>query len=151
MLDALTSMLQRLKGSRPSNLADDPGLENPLLPCPGTPNCASVSRRFAVSPHRLHLALNAALREAGARDVQESGAAGSSEGIDLRGVFRAGLFLDDVHARVAKAGKGSTAADGPSSALHLRSASRVGTGDLGVNRRRVRRILRCLEKELYYR
>jgi uncharacterized protein (DUF1499 family) len=56
-------------------------------------------------------------------------------------VYRVALvFKDDVQIAVDSMESGSR--------LHVRSASRVGQSDLGVNRRRVQRLLRHLEEAL---
>lgn len=145
MLDALASFLGPLAGSRPSDLPDDPGLHNPLPPCPGSPNCVRVSRSFPVPPDRLRRALLEALRHTGAREISTGDDSDQSE---IEAVYRAGLFFDDVLAQVEPGTGGDTEAGSAHSALHLRSASRVGNSDLGVNRRRIRHILRRLEGSL---
>lgn len=145
MLDALASFLGPLAGSRPSDLPDDPGLHNPLPPCPGSPNCVRVSRSFPESPERLRRFLLEALRHTGAREISTGG---DTDRAEIEAVYRAGLFYDDVLARVEPQAGGDSEAESVHSALHMRSASRVGNSDLGVNRRRVRRILRRLEGSL---
>ncbi len=55
-------------------------------------------------------------------------------------VFRVGPFKDDAAIRVTRENGGS--------ALHLRSAGRVGYSDFGVNGRRVRRFLEALTERL---
>jgi len=50
------------------------------------------------------------------------------------------LFKDDVDVAVEPSADGST--------LHVRSASRVGHSDLGVNRRRVARFFRAVDEAL---
>lgn len=47
-------------------------------------------------------------------------------------------FVDDVDVRVAEGAGGGTRVD-------MRSASRVGRGDLGTNRRRIRRFMTRLD------
>ena len=54
-------------------------------------------------------------------------------------VFRVFLFKDDVTVRVAP--------DEGGAVVHVRSESRLGRGDLGVNRRRVDRFFGALGKE----
>ncbi len=66
---------------------------------------------------------------------------------DIEGVIRAECrtllrFTHDVEIRVGLDGDGQTRVD-------LRSASRVGHGDLGKNARRIGRFLRSLDRELY--
>lgn len=62
----------------------------------------------------------------------------------VRTVFRVALlFKDDVDVAIRPDGP-----TGGSSVLHIRSASRVGKSDLGVNRRRVDRFFHQLEERL---
>ena len=59
-------------------------------------------------------------------------------------VFRVVFFFkDDVEVAIRPDGP-----TGSKSLLHIRSASRVGKADLGVNRRRVDRFFRRLEERL---
>lgn len=59
-------------------------------------------------------------------------------------VFRVALFLkDDVDVVIVPHGAGSD-----QSALHVRSASRVGRMDFGVNRRRVDRFFQRLQERV---
>jgi len=51
------------------------------------------------------------------------------------------IFKDDVDVAVR-------ARDDGGSALYVRSASRVGYSDLGVNQRRVERLLRAVDRAL---
>lgn len=57
----------------------------------------------------------------------------------LHAVFRVFLFEDDVDLAVVPHADGAV--------LYLRSASRVGQGDLGVNGRRVHRFWKALEQQ----
>lgn len=107
-----------------------------LAPCPATPNC--VSTRHALADRRLPpLPIATSAGEAmdrverivrasrGARVVvREPGY--------LRAEFRSLVFrfVDDVE----------FLADEGAGVIHFRSASRVGRGDFGANRRRMRRI-----------
>lgn len=83
----------------------------------------------------------AAKRAAGALPrasiVHEDGAAGALELLDVTGLMK---FKDDVAIRVRQAG-GDVAVD-------VRSASRVGKGDLGANAARIQSYLAALQAEL---
>ena len=94
-----------------------------------------LTRVFAVDADTLFAAARGALEALSPLSVAEDPAARS-----LDAVFRAGPFRDDVAVRVTREGNGS--------ALHLRSASRVGYSDFGVNGRRVRRFLDALAQRL---
>lgn len=108
---------------------------NPLEPCPSTPNCVRESIRLnGERPQQvLALAQKAAERLGPASiSVEDS--------LRIHAVYRVLLFRDDVHLAVEPAGDASI--------LHIRSASRTGQSDLGVNRRRVNDFYRELERLL---
>jgi uncharacterized protein (DUF1499 family) len=111
-------------------------MQNPLPPCPGTPNCERESRPFpGQSPKELFEKAQDALGDLGPgrftlRDDERR----------VDAVFRVALiFKDDVSVAVTPG-----ANDDGGAVLHIRSASRVGKSDFGVNRRRVRRFFRAL-------
>lgn len=107
----------------------------PLRPCPSTPNCVSTEatdRRHAMppipfggTPEAAHAhARQALLREPRTRITLE--APGYLRAQSRSRVFR---FVDDVEVVV----------DGSARVIRFRSASRVGRGDLGANRKRMQR------------
>ena len=110
--------------------------DNPLPPCPDSPNCVRTTRTYDVEPDALVEQAQATLQEIGASTVERE----TSSERRLHAVFRVVIFKDDVHIAVAPHETGS--------ALHIRSASRVGYSDLGVNARRVDRFLQVLEPRL---
>ena len=114
--------------------AAGPG-EADLPPCPSSPNCVSSrdpdpSRRvdpipFRGTPEEAREALEEVLRSLPRATIV------ASSGIVIRAEFRSLLgFVDDVEFRI----------DGAAGVIHVRSASRKGYWDLGVNRRRVETI-----------
>ena len=109
---------------------------SPLPPCPSSPNCERVSRPFPVAPDALFSAAQRALATLSpvALDVRP-------DAYRLHAVYRVALlFNDDVDVAVT--------AGEDRSWLHIRSASRVGYSDLGVNARRVDRFFDALGDEL---
>ncbi len=121
-------------------MARTPDLENPLPPCPATPNCYRESRAFARPPATLFADANRCLRTLSGFTI------GHAVEIDrmpdrlgLHATFKMFLFTDDLDLLVAP--------HGGDAVVHVRSASRVGAGDLGTNRRRVRALLDGLEAE----
>ena len=98
--------------------------ENPLPACPGTPNCVRETRLLDGTPEQWFDELRVVLDEMGAVSVETN-----LDDQRLDAVFRAFVFKDDVAVQVG--------AWTDSTAVHIRSASRVGYSDLGVNRRRV--------------
>jgi uncharacterized protein (DUF1499 family) len=109
---------------------------NPLKPCPGTPNCHIAEIDFNEGPELIFDKLVQALRKTGAESVSpEPGK------LHVSAVYKIPLFgyRDDVTAQVLSGETSETI-------LFIRSASRVGHSDLGVNQRRVKRILNQLQK-----
>ncbi|MFB6231301.1 MAG: DUF1499 domain-containing protein [Salinibacter sp.] len=111
--------------------------DNPLPPCPDTPNCERVSEGYEQSPEVLYSAAQEALDSLGPATLRLH-----PEERRVEAVYRVALvFKDDVDVAVrARADSGS--------ALYIRSASRVGYDDLGVNRRRVERFFEALHQAL---
>jgi uncharacterized protein (DUF1499 family) len=108
--------------------------ESPLPPCPATPNCYRESRTFDRPPAQLFTDALACLRELSgltighAVEIERDG-----ERLSLHATFKVLVFTDDFDLRVTRHDGGAV--------VHVRSASRVGAGDLGTNRRRVRAFL----------
>lgn len=123
-------------------MGSDVGLVNGRLrPCPSSPNCVSTQAEdegHRIAPFRYQRDLATAIERlkevvggmSGARLVEERGGY-------LRFEFTSWLFrfVDDVEFLF----------DDASQTIHFRSASRVGYGDFGVNRKRMEEIRRKLE------
>lgn len=121
---------------RSPNSASTSASDSPLPPCPETPNCERTSQRVAAAPDSVYRAVQHALAGLGPIELRLHPDIRRAEA-----VYRVALlFKDDVAVAV-------TATDGQC-VLYLRSASRVGCNDLGVNRRRVRRLLRGVAQHL---
>jgi uncharacterized protein (DUF1499 family) len=113
-----------------------------LLPCPGSPNCVGsqdpdADHWIAPLPVRgtVHEAMTrlkvAVLAEPRTRATEEREGYLRVESTSL--LFR---FVDDVE----------FLHDGPAQVIHVRSASRVGHSDLGVNRRRIETLRAALAR-----
>jgi uncharacterized protein (DUF1499 family) len=139
LLFLLGVFLTGCTGVRPSNLGVRDGK---LAPCPSSPNCVSSQssdKEHAVEPLRY----STTLQEAKARletiiqgmprteIVTETGNYLHAEFTSL--IFR---FVDDVEFFLDDAAK----------LIHVRSASRLGKSDLGVNRKRIEAIREAWEK-----
>ena len=112
-----------------------PSPQNPLPECPATPNCVRISETYPVSADTLFANANRALESLGPSELRVS-----PDSLRASAVYRVALvFKDDVDLTVESREDGSM--------LHVRSASRVGQNDLGVNRRRVQRLLSALRSE----
>jgi len=112
-------------------------VKNPLPECPGSANCVRKSVQFSHETDEVVLAAKKALEEmkASAIDV---------EGLSIRAVFTIPVFgwKDDVSINLSADSSGS------GSILHLRSASREGYWDLGVNSRRVKKLISRTKENL---
>ena len=115
-----------------------PGVEDGRLkPCPNKPNCVCSEYRNDAEHFIEALQLADHSAESGMAKVRaiiiESGGVIISERADyLAATFTSALFgfVDDLEVRIDK----------DEALIHLRSASRVGHGDLGANRKRVESI-----------
>ena len=123
----------------PSNL----GLKNQLLsPCPGTPNCVSSQEKDSQNSI-LPITYKDSLEQAKERIYRVINSMRDTR-IITKEVFYLHVeftsmvfrFIDDVEFYF----------DGSQSLIHVRSASRWGYWDLGVNRRRVESIRSKFEK-----
>ena len=114
-----------------------------LAPCPESPNCVSSQAgdrahyaeplRYTGAAAQAWKRLEAALgRESRLTIVEDTGGYLHAEARTL--VFR---FVDDVEFQL----------DPDERVIHVRSASRVGYSDFGVNRRRVERIRKAFGKQ----
>jgi hypothetical protein len=92
---------------------------------------------FGPPPYQVYDAALATAREMGWEIVGEDRAAGEIHAVATVPVFR---FKDDVTVTVKP--------DGDRVTVNVRSRSRVGKGDLGVNARRIRRFQAELAKRL---
>jgi uncharacterized protein (DUF1499 family) len=118
-----------------SLLASAAGADADLPPCPSSPNCVSShdpdpARRVDPIPFAGTAAEARAGIETAVRSFPRAVVTGSS-GMEVRAEFRSLLgFVDDVEFRIDEA----------AGVIHVRSASRAGYWDFGVNRRRVEAI-----------
>jgi len=135
MIAALPGFKTLFSGTRPDNLGVKDGR---LAPCPKSPNCVvsqgNEDAEHAIAP--LNYTGDAAAAMAALRQVLES-----QEGSEiiqqtdtyLYAEFTSRLmgFVDDVEFYLDPAEPGT---------IQVRSASRLGESDLGVNRKRVEKI-----------
>ena len=114
-------------GKRPLGMTD-----GKLSPCPRRPNC--ISSEDDAGPSRIEPLTFTGTPEAAwvclKRAIQGNGGTIEREGSDyIWAIFKTRLFrfVDDIEFRM----------DVKNEVIHVRSASRVGYSDFGVNRRRV--------------
>jgi uncharacterized protein (DUF1499 family) len=132
-LFCLVVLMIGCSGSRPSQIGVTNGR---LIPCPDSPNCVSSQsedERHAIEPLRYEGAAEAAMR--GLIDVirgMKRAHIKTNQERYLHAEFTSFLFrfVDDVEFLL----------DDGAKTIHVRSASRIGYSDLGVNRKRVEAI-----------
>ncbi len=124
-------------GRRPGDLGVRDGR---LKPCPGKPNCVCSQAEggyAAIAPLTLQGDAEAAMQALAEIVAAETGATIiEQQGDYLRAEFRTALmgFVDDVEFWC----------DRDAGCIHLRSASRLGYSDMGVNRKRIERLRAAL-------
>lgn len=128
-----------LPGRRPKGLGVRDGA---LAPCPRSPNCVSsyaTAPPWAIAPLPLAGGPEAAM--ARARSIVEAWPR-------TRVVAAAGLYLwaEQASERFGFVDDLELLADPRTGVIHVRSAARLGWGDHGVNRARVERLRRALER-----
>jgi uncharacterized protein (DUF1499 family) len=113
-----------------------------LRPCPDLPNCVcseehdQSGEQHAVAPIRLGEGSWGRLKTV---ITGQGGVIQQDDGLYLHATFTTPVFryVDDVELRL----------DESQGLIHIRSASRVGHSDFGVNRKRVKRIMRTLQRQ----
>ena len=107
-----------------------PGLvDGKLAPCPAKPNC--VSSEANTQPEKQIAPLSGSLADAKAAIIATGGTITSESDNYVSATYMTKVFkfVDDVEIR-----------DAGNNTVHIRSGSRVGYSDRGVNRRRVKEI-----------
>jgi len=119
---------------------DDLGLQQGLLrPCPDSPNCVCSEAHSQGSEQHAIEPVNAeygAWQKLISNITEQGGEIQQDDGSYLHATFSSPVFryVDDVELRL----------DQEQGLIHIRSASRVGRSDFGVNRSRVERIKSAL-------
>jgi uncharacterized protein (DUF1499 family) len=141
----LTIGLYRLSRNQPGTDEITLGVSNGRLsPCPRTPNCVSTQADPADKTHYAEpIPWNGSREELLGRLARWITEQPRAEVVSrreeyLRAVFASGLFgfKDDVEVYVPE----------EQSAVHFRSAARVGQSDMGVNRKRYRQFRDFIEQ-----
>lgn len=112
-------------------------INNPLPECPDSPNCVRKSVTLLSGTNEVAAAVKKALEEMKASTIDV-------EGLSIQAVFTIPVFgwKDDVSINISANSSGS------GSILYLRSASREGYWDLGVNNRRVKKLISKTKENL---
>ena len=144
--EAVGAITSQLSGLWPQPTEKPQLVNGKLRPCPGTPNCVSSESDnpiFNIAP----IAFSGSPDQAWATlklVVSEQGGAVQDEGKEyLWSTFTVPVFgfIDDVEFRLSTA----------EGVIHVRSASRLGISDLGVNRGRVEQLRSAFQKALHHR
>lgn len=114
--------------------------DDPLPPCPETPNCHRATLALPLPPEDALRLAESELRNLRGLSIGRATEVERVGSDHLRATFRVVVFTDDVDVAVRPSEAGSV--------LHVRSASRVGHSDLGVNRRRVEAFLEAVRSRL---
>jgi uncharacterized protein (DUF1499 family) len=123
-------MISRLTGSRISDFELNNHPDNPLPECPDSPNCSRASFVMQGDKQILFNKSREVLESMNAKKITFNADSLTIHAVFVIPVFR---FRDDVHIAFTEGDQNTH--------LHIRSASRVGKSDLGVNRRRVKKFL----------
>jgi uncharacterized protein (DUF1499 family) len=144
--EAVGAITSQLSGLWPQPTEKPQLVNGKLRACPGTPNCVSSESDnpiFNIAP----IAFSGSPDQAWATlklVVSEQGGAVQDEGKEyLWSTFTVPVFgfIDDVEFRLSTA----------EGVIHVRSASRLGISDLGVNRGRVEQLRTAFQKALDHR
>jgi uncharacterized protein (DUF1499 family) len=125
-------LLLKKWGSQSSDIPGVSSMENPLPPCPDSPNCIRTTKQIDHPVNSVLVASSQAIKFMGPIEMTVS-----EKIYKIEAVFRVILFKDDMVLKLTKRNTSSTY-------LHIRSASRVGKNDFGVNSRRVKKFLQHL-------
>jgi uncharacterized protein (DUF1499 family) len=114
-----------------------------LPPCPDTPNCFRTSISINKDIDSSFRSFKATLSLTGAKKISVK--ENSKKEVVIKAVYRIPVFgwLDDVIIKIVP-----SSSNREQSTVFLRSSSREGYFDLGVNKRRIKRILKKAQKEL---
>ncbi len=122
-------------GSKPSDIQSIDSVKNPLPPCPNSPNCIRITQRINLPIDATFSIIQDAIKQMNPAKTEAL-----ENQYQIKAVFSVFFFKDDVTVQLTKENPNS-------SFLHIRSASRVGFSDLGVNRRRVKKLLKQIKSQ----
>lgn len=116
--------------------------ENTLPPCPESPNCFRTTQTLEAAPETVHEALKKSLSANNAEKIE---VVNISDKKLINAVFKIPIFgwLDDLVIHVD-----SNSSNADITFVHIKSSSREGYYDLGVNKRRVNKIIKHARKEI---
>jgi len=111
--------------------------DNPLEPCPPSPNCFRITLAYNIPVDEMLKQSKTILKDMGATEINFNPNRHRLEAIFTIWLFR---FKDDVVLQAEQSDEKNY--------LYIRSASRKGYSDLGVNRHRISTFIKRLEKSM---
>lgn len=126
-------------GSSSDHFEQQINILNPLPPCPDSPNCVRISRTSQQPAEIIFEAAKSAVNKMNPVKVTLS-----ENPLRIDVVFKVFIYKDDFSLLVENNNNGKL-----STRIYIRSASRAGYSDLGVNRRRVKRFLKLLKNQFF--
>lgn len=133
----IQSIISYFFGSTPDdfNQAVD---SHPFKPCPKSANCSYHSVHFPKEPGQLFDDVVSVMNQISPHKIDLN-----SQSLQINAVYRIPVFgfKDDVKIVVKPDEPGG-------SIFHIKSSSRIGESDLGVNRRRIKRILSKINQQI---
>lgn len=133
------SLLFSSCGSTSADFPTDTEVENPLPPCPDSPNCVRITDSYHGSIDAAWQAVLTALQEMKPYDVEIR-----ADEYRVDTIFLVVFFRDDMAVQLEASGTQAEGRErdleppGETTYVHIRSSSRLGHYDFGVNRRRVK-------------
>lgn len=136
-------LLSGCSGTAPEDLGAEDGA---LKPCPETPNCVSTQAKKSDTEHRMEpiayvggkgdakAAIMATIEESSRASILENG----DDYVRAEFTSRVFRFVDDVEFYI----------DEEERLIHFRSASRIGSSDMGANRERMTELRKDLKTKL---
>ncbi len=109
---------------------------SPLQSCPDTPNCVHQAHSYQLLSSDLGDLVIGVLKDMKAESID----IGQIDAHEIHAVFKVWTFRDDLHIAIIQNQDAAT--------LYIRSASRKGNSDLGVNKRRVNKFLSKLQEAM---
>lgn len=133
----IPSIVRYFYGSTPDDF-DQVVDTHPFKECPESPNCTWHAVHFDKSPTQLFDDLVLVMKQISPYKIDAD-----SQSLQINAVFRIPVFgfKDDVKIRIKPY-------ESDESILHIKSSSRIGESDLGVNRRRIKRILSLINQQI---
>lgn len=131
------SIITYLFGSTPDDFDQADG-HHPFEPCPESPNCTYHSVLFQDQAGQLLDDVVLAMDRISPYKIEVD-----SQSLQIEAVFRIPVlgFKDDIKISIKPYEKGG-------SILYIKSSSRIGESDLGVNRRRIKRIISIIKQQI---